>query len=118
MKAASTGAIVATAVAGVDASMITTSAGLPTFRPKSPRFMSRAERSEITANSSAMRSGCPICRMFACRLAVRISEPSPNGVNGFRMLFDEIEQLHPCGQKIGTVEEPVVDMTSQAYRSA
>ena len=26
---------------------------------------------------------------------MRISEPSPNGVNGFRMLFDEIEQLQP-----------------------
>ena len=27
---------------------------------------------------------------------MRISEPSPNGVNGLRMLLDEIEQLQPC----------------------
>jgi hypothetical protein len=33
--------------------------------------------------------------MFACRLAMRMSEPPPNGVNGFRMSFDEIEQLPP-----------------------
>ncbi len=48
---------------------------------------------------------------------MRISEPSPNGVNGLRMLFDEIEQLQPCSANrlasVDAARHVVVDVARQ-----
>src|SRR3989304_1480543 len=62
--------------------------------------MSRADRIVIMWKHSRTSSRAPTWQMLAYRLAMRRSEQSPNGVNGFRTLFVEREQLTPAWRRL------------------